>query len=315
MKIVLIGHTVGVRYCIRACESGPHKVTAIFTHQRELHEPDLELFRKRGDLYGDLAYDVFDATADVGIPVLEYHDLKAQSEVDRILAFEPDVVVTVGCRDILSAAFIDAFPFVINLHPFYLPVYRGAGIDSWMILTGATGTEQYATAHFVRPRLDAGEIITTLPYRIPENAMPIDIFRVRISLLGELLIRALKLLQDPAFKGTLQEESGSRYFPRLNTMRDGHIQVLNWSGDEIIIFIRAFSYPYPGAWLMLGEQKVHILIGAFVPEEHVHPFAFGLIYRKSADGFSFYVKGGSIHVTSFETSSPDVRIKLGQFLR
>jgi methionyl-tRNA formyltransferase len=315
MRIALIGHTVGIRYCIEACKETAHEVVAVFTHPRVQHEPDLELFRKRSDVFGDLAYNVFQVPEDFVIPLHEYQDLKQPAEIAQIKSYDPDVVVTVGCRDVLSSDFIASFPFVINLHPFFLPVFRGAGIDSWMILMGASGTDQFATAHFVRPRLDAGEIIVTKPYRIPQDALPIDIFRVRISLLGSLLIEALDKLQQPAFEGTVQPEETSRYFPRLNTLRDGHIRISEWSGEEIEKFIRAFSYPYPGAWLTLGEARLHILRARFTPDKEVHPFSCGLIYRKTANGFFCFVRGGSLEVSAFETESPTLRIRTGHFLK
>jgi len=314
MKIVLVGHTVGIRRCIEACQGSSHSIVAVFTHPRSEHTADLALFEKRKDIFGDLAYNVFDTPAQFGIPVEEYPNLSDDSEIHRVKAYAPDMIVTVGCREILSANFIAAFPKVINLHPFYLPVFRGAGIDSWMILQGASGTEQYATAHFVRPKLDAGEIITTLPYRIPEEALPIDIFRVRINLLGELLKRALTALENPSFTGEIQNEQISRYYPRLNTMLNGHIRIREWTGSEIELFIRAFSYPYPGSFAFLAGSRVHLLRSKFESEENVHPYSIGLIYRKSAGAFSFFVRGGSIHVSEFELENPETKIRLGHYL-
>jgi len=145
--------------------------------------------------------------------------------------------------------------------------------------------------------------------------LPIDIFRIRISLLGKLLLNALGKLQDPGFAGAPQTEEISRYFPRLNTLRDGHIRIAEWSGEEIERFIRAFSYPYPGAWVMLGGERLHVLRARYFPESSIHPFACGLIYRRTGEGFFCYVRGGSLEVTAYETGSQDLRIRTGHFLR
>jgi len=300
MKLIIIGHTVGVKRCIEALRSTEHSILAIFTHEHKLHLPDLALFDQRSDLFGEYAYDVFKATADFGVPVFEYQNLTDQSEIDRIQAFKPDVIVTVGCREILKPQFIASFPLCINLHPFYLPYFRGAGIDSWMILQGVEGKNQFATCHYIDKGIDSGNIICRLPYTIEQDDTPLDIFKKRIDLLGQLLINALVELKTPGFIGEAQIHSESRYFPRLNTMRDGQIDFGTWSGDEIIRFVRAFSYPYPGAWITFSGTKIHILKAVFHAQAGVHPFSHGLVFRKEPTGFWVFAKGGFIEATEVE---------------
>ena len=142
MRIVIIGHTVGVKRCIEAVSDTEHEIAAVFTHPRAQHQPDLDIFQRRPQHFGEFAYDVFDVEKDFGIPLHEYDDLSQGSDLEAVKSFSPEMVVTVGCRDILKANFIESFPYVINLHPFNLPVFRGAGIDSWMILQDCSGSLQ-----------------------------------------------------------------------------------------------------------------------------------------------------------------------------
>ncbi|MCC6600334.1 MAG: hypothetical protein IT223_06630 [Crocinitomicaceae bacterium] len=317
MNIVIIGHTVGVRFCIEAMRESPHRITAIFTHERSLHTNDLRIFEKRKEQFGEYAYDVFNVPSDFGIPVVEYKDLASEADRMAIHSFNPDLIVTVGCRDILKKEFIESFQYVINLHPFYLPYFRGAGIDSWMLLQGYAGTQQQATCHFINPKIDAGNIICTEPYFIPLDATPLDIFKVRISKLGLLLVRAIKLLEEGT-QGTGQDNLQSRYYPRLFTPRDGKIDITSWSGSEIVRFVQAFSYPYDGAFFHYEGKTIHVLKASFTEQEGIHPFSYGVIFSKTEKELSVYCRRGVLTLSQieFEDSSMNPsKIKLGKFLK
>ncbi|MGB0423664.1 MAG: methionyl-tRNA formyltransferase, partial [Flavobacteriales bacterium] len=281
MRIVFIGHSVAVKKCIQKLESTSHEVVALFTHPREDHQRDLEIYDQRRDLFGDYGYDVFQLHQDFQIPVHEYDNLSDEKWISEIKKYTPDLICTIGCRDILTSEFIRSFNKVINLHPYHLPFFRGAGIDTWMILQGQSGKEQRATCHFITPRIDAGQIIATAPYLIPEEARPIDIFKVRMDTLGGLLISALDALDNGSNDFKDQQESDSVYYPRLRTMRDGRILFNQWGGKEIALFIRAFSYPYEGAWCEVDKEMYHFHSCDFIPHDDVHPFALGIISRKS----------------------------------
>ena len=317
MNIVLIGHTVGIEKCILAIRDSEHSIKAIFTHPKDDHRPDLETFEKRASLFGDYAYDVFDTHEKHGIPVFEYQNLTDQREIDKIKEFEPDLIATVGCRDILRSNFIESFPYVINLHPYNLPFLRGAGIDSWMILQGLSGTTQQATCHYINPRIDAGNVIARHPYSIPAQATPLEILKIRIDTLGKLLVEAIRCLEDSGFVGEPQNEDDSRYFPRLNTQRDGQLDFTNWSGQEIDLFVRAFSYPYDGAWFMLGDRKIHSLKCEFVQEENVHPFSYGLVFKKEDDALRIFCAGGYVRLSNLEENNARLElktVKLGKYV-
>lgn len=317
MRIVIIGHTVGVKRCIEAVAESTHEIVAVFTHPKSDHQPDLDIFRKRAKQFGKYAFDVFDVESEFGIPLREYQDLSQDADLQSIKSFSPDIIVTVGCRDILKPNFIESFQYVINLHPFNLPVFRGAGIDSWMILQDCSGSRQKATCHYINPRIDAGNIIHTLEYEIGVSDTPLDIFKTRVNLVGKLLQSALVKLSNGPYEGISQDEAVSRYYPRLNTHRDGQLDFQNWAGDELALFVRAFSYPYDGAWIMIGERRIHFLRAEFIPEAGNHPFSFGLVYRRSDEQLWIVVKGGSLIVSEIEENGQRISpkaIKIGKFL-
>lgn len=315
MRIILIGHTVGIKRCFEALQGTEHSIVAVFTHERPLHEPDLHLFEVRKQHFAEYAWDVFQTETEFLTPLFEYTSLDDASTIALMKSFNADVLATVGCRDILKQTLIDQFRFAINLHPFYLPYFRGAGIDSWMILMAAENQTQQATCHFIAKGIDSGDIICTAPYQVLPSDLPIDIFKRRIDLLGKLLLQGLRLLANPDFKATPQNASVSSYFPRLNTRRDGKIDFINWTGEEIVRFIRAFSYPYLGAWALYNDQQLHVLSASFSPSTNIHPFAFGLAFRKSDSQLLVFVRGGILAIHAIEYQSQPLTIstlKLGR---
>ena len=316
MKLLFIGHTVGIKLCIQAVkELDEYEVVGVYTHERLGHKYDLELFERFSEEFGKYAYDVFSVKEDYGIDVKEYSNIEKKiGEIKE--QYNPDCIVTIGCRDILSQKFIDSFAFLINLHPFNLPSFRGAGIDSWMILQGYCGTRQNSTAHFITHKIDSGNILARIPYDIPKDATPLEIFKVRIDTLGDLMLKALNTVAVGG-KGEPQNAEDARYFPKLFTPRDGKIN-FNWSGSEIELFVQSFSYPYPGAFVIYNEKKISFHKSEFFPDESVHPFAYGLILAKSMEEgiISIYVKGGVLNLKelTFEKGIELKLVKLGKFV-
>ncbi len=313
MRLLFIGHTAGVKFCIESAKQTGHEVAAVFTHKKVLHKYDLELFELHKERWGDYAYNVFDVAKDYGIPVNEYDTLNSPENLAAIKAYKADCIVTIGCRDILRSELINSVTYCINLHPFDIPHWRGGGIDSWMILNGARGSTQHATSHFINEKLDAGNIICKKPYTIDKNAYPLDIFKSRIKILGELLTESLPKLKS-GYKGEAQDNEVSYYYPKLFTPRDGKIY-LNWKGKDILTFIYAFGYPYPGAFLFYDNKKISILEAEFTPREGQHPFSTGLVFRSSEKTFHFFVEGGEIFVKKWTSEEKELKLKTGKFLR
>ena len=93
-----------------------------------------------------------------------------------------------------------------------------------------------------------------------KKQIPYDFLKNTQRVYNTLLVKFIHFIEE---KKTLpeikQNHKLSTYYPLLNTEVNG---LINWnhSGDEIEKFIRAFSYPYPGASTYLnGKQRIHIL--------------------------------------------------------
>lgn len=321
-KIILLGHGVGVKFTIEALINKPklgYEVAGVVTHPKEGHAHDLKMMETRKEIYDGYAYNVFNVDKDYGISLLESNDVNSSETIEWIEQFDPAYIISIGCRNIIKAPFLNRFENkVLNIHTAPLPKYRGAASDSWMILNGEWNSEQFGCIHFIDTGIDTGNIIAKSYYKIPAFSYPIDVFKTRMNTFKDILPKALIALQNMDFKGEKQKMDGATVFPRLNTTVDGRI---NWSntGDDLIKFIYAFSYPHEGAWCYFDDQKINILEAGFMQDIQMHPYATGLIFGKNERGlYKVAIKGGYLLLKKIEISGEGIEQKkifrLGRFL-
>ncbi|MGW1455554.1 methionyl-tRNA formyltransferase [Salegentibacter agarivorans] len=322
-KVILLGHGVGVKFTIESLLANPDlefEVAGIVTHPKEEHTPDLEMMEKRKKIYQEYAYNVFNVSKDYGIPLLETYDVNSSETIKWIKQFDPEYIISIGCRNIIKAPFLNIFENkVFNIHTAPLPKYRGAASDSWMILNGEWDSEQFGCIHFIDTGIDTGDIIAKSYYKIPEFSYPIDVFKIRMNTFKDLLPKAIKALGSIDFVGQKQDMDGATVFPRLNTPVDG---VINWtySGKDLLKFIYAFGYPHEGASCFFDKQKINILEAEFVEDIKMHPFAIGLIFGKNEDGmYKVALKDGYLLLKKIEVDGKLIQqksiLRLGRFLK
>jgi methionyl-tRNA formyltransferase len=322
-NIVLLGHGVGIKFVIESLATSQigYQVVALITHPYADHLPDLQMLESRKDIYGEYGYNVFNLKKDFDIPVYEYDDVNRLEVINLIDAYSPAYIISIGCRNIIKADFLKKFPKkVLNIHTTPLPEYRGAASDSWMILNGEWGSKKYGCLHFIDQGIDTGDIIEKEYYDILNFSYPIDVFKARMSIFRNLVIKGLFKLQQQNFIPEKQNVNSATTFPRLLTSRDGHIDFKNWTGEDIIKFIYAFGYPFPGAYCFLNDIKLCILNAEFVQENKFHSFANGLVIGKNnKNEYKIVVKGGVCLVKTLEVDGVEVPqgryFKLGKFLK
>ena len=113
-------------------------------------------------------YDVPALYLDPGRPGARLSREAETNYIERIQAFQPELIVLAGFMRIISARFIEAFEGrVINLHPSLLPSFPGIdGVrDAFEHGVRVTG----CTVHWVTPELDAGPIIDQRAVRVDED--------------------------------------------------------------------------------------------------------------------------------------------------
>ena len=76
---------------------------------------------------------------------------------ERVSAYDVGLVVGAGYMRVLTPAFLEEFPAVVNVHPSLLPAFKGLHAISRAIESGAKQTG--VTVHYMVEEVDAGPVI------------------------------------------------------------------------------------------------------------------------------------------------------------
>lgn len=213
------------------------------------------------------------------------------------LAGEHTVGLSFGAAWIFEESIIDAHDgWLVNFHGSRLPQDRGGGGFSWRILRD--DPMGYSQAHLITPTIDTGDILITDEYRFPESCTtPAEYATYAREQETKIVTELLQgIANGREFETTSQPEYLSSYWPRLSTEKHGYID-WEWSLEDIVQFIRAFSDPYEGAKTYINGSKVRFKQSeSFYGDGTFHPFQTGILYRKNDERGYIATPDGSLIV-------------------
>lgn len=188
---------------------------------------------------------------DKGLNIIQSKNLKDPIFIKKIIILKPDIQIVVSFKILPKEIWEIPILGTINLHPSFLPKYRGPAPINWVIINGETETG--ITTFIINDFVDKGIIL--LQKKI--NILPFETFgdlSNRLSLIGsDMVIKTIKLLLNNNFlfsqKKQYYEKKNMNYAPKI-LKQDCRI---NWKNSVNHIFnkIRGLS-PYPGAWTILN---------------------------------------------------------------
>ena len=128
---------------------------------------------------------------------------------DLLASVKPDVLVLGGTRIIKPNVLEIPKQSTVNAHPGLLPWLRGSSSSGWALYKDMA---QGATAHFVSPGIDLGDIIVSreLPVYRDDTYESIN-YRIAI-LAGELMAEAVKAIQDGTVQSKPQDPNAGETF-------------------------------------------------------------------------------------------------------
>lgn len=144
----------GSRFAVLASGSGTNLQALLDAY------PD-ELVVVAGDRKGAFA---FERARRAGVPVEHVDPAGFLSREDfdrelaaRVAAHDVGLVVGAGYMRVLSPAFLERFPAILNVHPSLLPEFRGLNAVGRALAAGVETTG--VTVHFMVEEVDAGPIV------------------------------------------------------------------------------------------------------------------------------------------------------------
>ncbi|MGD6879439.1 methionyl-tRNA formyltransferase [Bacillus infantis] len=214
-----------------------------------------------------------------GIPVYQPEKIRVKEELEKILALEPDLIVTAAFGQILPKELLDYPKYgCINVHASLLPELRGGAPIHYSIIQGKEKTG--ITIMYMAEKLDAGDILTQAEVVIEENDTAGSLFdklsEAGAALLSETLPKLLKGELKPIPQN--DEEATFAY----NIKREQ--EQIDWTktGEEIYNHIRGMN-PWPVAFTTLDGSVLKLWSSEKVSlEEKALP---GTVVRIEQDGF------------------------------
>ena len=208
----------------------------------------------------------------------------------------PDLIVVCGYKYIIPKQIFDIAKFrTINIHPSYLPAYRGQHVINWAIINGEKETG--VTIHYIDEGIDTGDIIL-------QNKILISFEDTAKTLHDKIYHKAcellLNVLDDIASGKTLQskkqDDTNATYFKPRNP-EDGRID-WNMNGLDIYNLIRALVEPWPGAYSYIKGNQIILRSAKF---DNVLPYnPSGEIIDVSDSTLTINVKNGKLIVDDYQ---------------
>ena len=188
-----------------------------------------------------------------GIAVRRCVDINSTDSVRHVRELRPDLIVVTGWTRLLSAELLGVPPRgVIGFHASLLPRYRGRAPVNWAILRGEAVTGN--TMMMLDAGTDTGDIVDQQTVLIT----PEDTCATVYAKVGEAGAEMLRRQLPALLAGTPpRRPQGSADGPPLPKRTPG-MGITDWNRPARAVhdWIRALTWPYPGAFTFLGERKV-----------------------------------------------------------
>lgn len=163
-------------------------------------------------------------------------------------------LVSVNYRYIIPYDIFSIPKYSLNIHGSLLPKYRGRTPNVWSIING----EEYSgiTCHLIDAGIDTGNIIEQVKVKIEPDDTGYSLVEKFQLLYPDILIDSLHKLEKGE-KTVVQNEIEASYYGK-RTPDMGYIDFYK-NAYQIINFVRAQAYPYPGAYYFLNNGKKVII--------------------------------------------------------
>jgi len=247
MKLIFMGTPDFSVPTLRALHAQGHDILAVYT------QPP----RPAGRGKRERKSAVHKAADELNLTVRAPKNLKDPIAQDSLFALQADCAVVVAYGQILPQVVLDAPRLgCINIHASLLPRWRGAAPIHRAIMAG--DTETGVCIMQMEAGLDTGPVLQSAPLPIPARATTLDIHDQLAELGASLIGPALQGLEAGTLKPMPQPAEGVSYAHKIDKA-EARIDWTN-SADHIDRQVRGL-YPFPGAWTMIGGDRVKILSG------------------------------------------------------
>lgn len=173
---------------------------------------------------------------------------------DFIGDVENELLLSINYLFLVEIDLIKKFKYPINIHGSLLPKYRGRTPHVWAIINNENETG--VTAHVIDVGCDTGDIILQKKIKIKLNDTGFSLLEKFIEVYPKVVKEIIYLYSTNNIKKTTQDHSLASSYPKRSP-KDGQIN-WDWDKERIRNWVRAQSFPYPGAFAFYENIKIII---------------------------------------------------------
>jgi methionyl-tRNA formyltransferase len=224
-----------------------------------------------------------------GLPLLQPRTLRDDDVAAELAALEADIMIVAAYGLILPQNVLD-IPRVgcLNVHGSLLPRWRGAAPIQAAILAG--DRETGACLMSMEAGLDTGPVFASEAVLIGAQETAGELHD-RVAAIGaELLVTHLDDIVAGRLQARRQDDNEASYAAKISSAD----AVIDWhqSAAELGRRVRAYN-PVPGAWFMLGDERVkcwqaHVVAGVEA--------SAGAVLSANADGIMVACSEGALRL-------------------
>jgi len=242
MKVIYFGNNVRGSTCLRYLLANNVKVVAGIGHPLS------------NALWGETVEEI---CLQEKIPFFQPEQVNSEYFIRVLKRFNFDIAVMSGYGKIIRSQLLELPPMgFINLHGGSLPFYRGSSTSRWVLIND----EKIAGISIlhVDSGIDTGPILAQKEFLIENHFDIRDIILKQLELFPPLLLDVLIKAKKQENYPVIQNINDGIYWHSLNS-DDGKIHWHRMSARQIFNIIRAFTYPYSGAFSFNNGKKIYIL--------------------------------------------------------
>ena len=189
-----------------------------------------------------------------GIPVFSPVRVKRPEAVERLREEAPDLIVVAAFGQILSKEILD-LPRLgcVNVHASLLPAYRGAAPIQWAVINGEE--KSGVTIMQMDEGLDTGDILLQEEIPLVADETGESLYNKMAKLGGELLVKALPMIEQETLTPVRQDDAASCYAPMLRKEMGN----IDWTMPAVKIerLVRGLN-SWPGAYTFMNGKMLKI---------------------------------------------------------
>ena len=189
----------------------------------------------------------------IGLDCLRTDNVNSPETISILKSLKPNLFIIAGFSTIFKKDLIDIpKKGTINLHAGRLPKYRGGSPLNWQIING----EDKAGISIIKvdENIDTGPILAQSQINIEKKDTIADLHNKVNKIFPEILTKVLSDIELNKVKLKKQNNKNAIYWHQRRD-QDGHLKFEKMTANEAERFVRALTFPYPGAWSYLDKKN------------------------------------------------------------